>query len=198
MLNCENSFLNGTHQYAFVRGYDRLASGGGRGFDSYFFCWPLRSDATAAFDFIACQKWFRWRSVALSGRANRLTLVWQTVYMTSELWFMLERNSQTMLAAFVAVVPGLVSICIGAWVIWQIAAKRSPNAVAFAVVGVWLMGPCAAMLQSWYFGLALTEMSLIQLFGWSIGWSLYFVLSPRVALTYGTPRGKRIAEGLEK
>lgn len=127
-----------------------------------------------------------------------LTLVWQTVYMTSELWFMLERNSQTMLAAFVAVVPGLVSICIGAWVIWQIAAKRSPNAVAFAVVGVWLMGPCAAMLQSWYFGLALTEMSLIQLFGWSIGWSLYFVLSPRVALTYGTPRGKRIAEGLEK
>ena len=103
-----------------------------------------------------------------------------------------------MLAAFVAVVPGLVSICIGAWVIWQIAAKRSPNAVAFAVVGVWLMGPCAAMLQSWYFGLALTEMSLIQLFGWSIGWSLYFVLSPRVALTYGTPRGKRIAEGLEK
>lgn len=37
-----------------------------------FFCWPLRSDATAAFDFIACQKWFRWRSVALSGRANRL------------------------------------------------------------------------------------------------------------------------------
>ena len=120
------------------------------------------------------------------------------VYMTSELWFMLERNSQTMLAAFVAVVPGLVSICIGAWVIWQIAAKRSPNAVAFAVVGVWLMGPCAAMLQSWYFGLALTEMSLIQLFGWSIGWSLYFVLSPRVALTYGTPRGKRIAGGLEK
>ena len=107
-----------------------------------------------------------------------LTLVWQTVYMTSELWFMLERNSQTMLAAFVAVVPGLVSICIGAWVIWQIAVKRSPNAVAFAVVGVWLMGPCAAMLQSWYFGLALTEMSLIQLFGWSIGWSLYFVLSP--------------------
>ena len=72
LLNCENSFLNGTHQYAFVRGYDRLASGGGRGFDSYFFCWPLRSDATAAFDFIACQKWFRWRSVALSGRANRL------------------------------------------------------------------------------------------------------------------------------
>ena len=65
-----------------------------------------------------------------------LTLVWQTVYMTSELWFMLERNSQTMLAAFVAVVPGLVSICIGAWVIWQIAAKRSPNAVAFAVDGV--------------------------------------------------------------
>ena len=111
-----------------------------------------------------------------------LTLVWQTAYMTSELWFMLARNSQTMQAAFVAVVPGLVSIIIGVWVIWQIAAKRSPNAVAFAVVGVWLMGPCVAMLQ---------------LFGWSIGWSLYFALSPRVALTYGTPRGKRIAEGLE-
>lgn len=126
-----------------------------------------------------------------------LTLVWQTAYMTSELWFMLARNSQTMQAAFVAVVPGLVSIIIGVWVIWQIAAKRSPNAVAFAVVGVWLMGPCVAMLQSWYFGLALTELSLIQLFGWSIGWSLYFALSPRVALTYGTPRGKRIAEGLE-
>lgn len=127
-----------------------------------------------------------------------LTLVWQTAYMTSELWFMLARNAQTMQAAFVAVVPGLVSIVIGIWVIWQVASKRSPNALASAVIGVWLMGPCVAILQSWYFGLALTQASLVQLFGWSILWSIYFALSPRAALTYGTPRGKRIADGLEK
>ena len=48
-----------------------------------------------------------------------LTLVWQTAYMSSELWFMLERNSQTMQAAFVAIVPGMVSIVVGIWVIWQ-------------------------------------------------------------------------------
>ncbi len=127
-----------------------------------------------------------------------LTLVWQTTYMTSELWFMLARSAQTMQAAFVAVVPGFVSIVIGVWVIWQLTARRTPNAAAFVLVGVWLMGPCVSMLQSWYFNLALTEASLAQLFGWSIFWSLYFALSPRTALTYGTPRGRRIAEGLEK
>lgn len=127
-----------------------------------------------------------------------LTLVWQTAYMSSELWFMLERNSQTMRAAFVAVVPGIVSILVGVWVIWRIVSNRTPNALAGAVVGIWVMGPCVAMLQSWYFGLALTQASLIELFGWSIFWSIYFALSPRAALTYGTPRGRRIAEGLEK
>lgn len=127
-----------------------------------------------------------------------LTLVWQTAYMSSELWFMLERNSQNMQAAFVAIVPGMISIVIGIWVIWQVVARRSPNALACAVIGVWLMGPCSAMLQSWYFGLALTEASLIQLFGWSMLWSLYFAISPRAALTYGTPRGKRIAQGLDR
>lgn len=135
---------------------------------------------------------FLW--VFLAGQVGWvLTLVWQTAYMTSELWHMLARNAQTMQAAFVAVVPGIASILIGIVVIWQVVARRNPNAVAAAVVGVWLMGPCASMLQSWYFGLELTQMSMIQLFGWSILWSFYFALSPRVAFTYGTPRGRRMA-----
>lgn len=122
-----------------------------------------------------------------------LTLVWQTAYMTSELWFMLERNPDTMKAAFVAVVPGAVSVLIGIWVIWQTAFRRTPAAAAYAVVGIWLMGPGASLLQSWYFGIELTPTSLAKLLGWSILWSLYFAVSPRAAMTYGTPRGKRLA-----
>lgn len=124
-----------------------------------------------------------------------LTLVWQSAYMTSELWHMLARNNETMQAAFVAVVPGVVSMIIGLVVIWQVCFRRTPNAAAVSVVGVWLMGPCTAMLQSWYFGLELTTASLVQLFGWSILWSFYFALAPRSAQTFGTPRGRRIAQG---
>ena len=48
-------------------------------------------------------------------------------------------------------------------------------------------------MPSWYFGLELTPTSLAKLLGWSILWSLYFAVSPRAAMTYGTPRGKRLA-----
>lgn len=41
------------------------------------------------------------------------------------------------------------------------------------------------MLQSWYFKATLTTFSLVEIFGWTIGWTLYLAVSRRVALTYG-------------
>ncbi len=121
-----------------------------------------------------------------------LRAVWETTFITSEFFFMLVRNAEMMVQASMAVLPTVLAIFLGAMTIYQIAVKRSPNAVGVTIVMLWVMGPGVAMLQSWFFKLALTEASMIQLFGWAVFWSFYFAVSPRVALTYGTPRGYRL------
>ena len=122
-----------------------------------------------------------------------LRAVWETTFISSEFFFMLARNEEMMLQAAVAVLPTVLALFLGVCVIYQIAAKRTPNALGSAIVMLWVMGPGVAMFQSWFFKLALTQASLLQLFGWAIFWSNYFAASPRAALTYGTPRGRRLA-----
>lgn len=127
-----------------------------------------------------------------------LTAVWQASYMTSELFFMLKRETEIMLTGAMAVVPIYIGIILGAVLLWQIAFKRTASTVASSIVLLWLIGPGIAALQSWYFKMALTEASVIQIVGWCIFWTGYFALSSRVALTYATPRGKKIAAGEAK
>lgn len=121
-----------------------------------------------------------------------LTAVWQTSYMTSELFFMPERQAHVMFAAAMAVVPTFLGVVLGAVILWQLVFKRTPKAVAVMLILLWLIGPGTAFLQSWFFQMPLTNLSLIQTIGWCVFWTLYFALSARVALLFGTPRGKRL------
>lgn len=128
-----------------------------------------------------------------------LRAVWETTFITSEFFFMLVRNAEMMVQAGVAVLPTVFAIILGALTIYQIATKRTPGAVASTIVMLWVMGPGVAMFQSWFFKLALTQASMLQLFGWALFWTVYLAASPRVALTYGTPRGRRlVAENADK
>ena len=127
-----------------------------------------------------------------------MTAVWQVSYMTSELFFMLKRESEIMMTGAMAVVPIYVGVLLGAYLLWQIAFRRTASTVASSIVLLWLIGPGVAAVQSWYFKMALTEASLVQIIGWCIFWTAYFALSPRVALTYATPRGKKIVAGEAK
>ena len=121
-----------------------------------------------------------------------LRAVWETTFISSEFFFMLVRSVEMMTQAAVAVLPTVLAILLGAMTIYQIAVQRTPAAVASTIVMLWIMGPGVAMFQSWFFKLALTQASMLQLFGWAIFWTVYFAASPRVALTYGTPRGRRL------
>lgn len=92
----------------------------------------------------------------------------------------------------VALLPTLLALLLCPWMLWELARRRTPSAPAIAVVCLWLLGPGVASLQSWYFDAELTIASQVQLFGWAFGWTAYFALSPRVALTYGTARAKTL------
>lgn len=124
-----------------------------------------------------------------------LRALWDVSHMAGDFYFVLSREPQMTLPALVALLPVLLSLALSAVMLWILAVRRNPNALAVAVVCLWLMGPAVAMLESWYFQAELTEASILQLFGWALFWSLYLVVSPRCAMTYGTRRGARIAGG---
>ena len=95
-------------------------------------------------------------------------------------------------ASLVVLAPTLLALILCPWMLWELARRRSPSVPAVAVVCLWVLGPCVAALQSWYFDAELTVLSQVQLFGWAFGWTAYFAWSPRVALTYGTARAKAL------
>lgn len=130
--------------------------------------------------------------------AITITALWQACYLTSELLYMLNRDPASVKLGLMAVVPVWITFILGAVILWQIAAKRSAATIGSIIVMLWVAGPGLTFFQSWYFKMELTELSMIQIFGWCIIWSLYLALSPRVALTYATPQGKKIAAGLTK
>lgn len=124
-----------------------------------------------------------------------ITALWQASYMTSELVHMLSRDAQSLKLGAMAVVPVWLTVILGAAILWQIAAKRTAATIGAVIVMLWVSGPGLTLLQSWYFKMELTELSMIQIFGWCIVWSVYLAISPRVALTYATPQGKKIVAG---
>ena len=97
-------------------------------------------------------------------------------------------------AAYVAVGPSFIQALLGTALLYLLIGKRSPASLAGVIVLLWLMGPIAVLVESWYFSLALSASSLWPIFLWAAVWTAYFVLSPRVALTYATVRGKRLAD----
>ncbi len=135
-----------------------------------------------------------WLIVFLAGQvAWFLRGLWEACYLSGELVYVYQKSPGTLQSILVAVLPTVFALLFGAIVLWQIVAKRKPSAIATVIVLLWIMGPGVAVLQSWYFDSELTEFSLFQLFGWALGWTLYFAASRRVALTYGTPRGQNLA-----
>lgn len=125
--------------------------------------------------------------------AFTVTALWQASYMTSELYFMMTREARSFWLSCMAVVPVWLTFVFGAATLWLTAVKRTFAAVVAIIVMLWLGGPCATMLQSWFFNMELTRFSQVQIFGWSILWTAYFGASRRVALTYATPLGRKIA-----
>ncbi|MDO4936491.1 MAG: hypothetical protein Q4E62_01085 [Sutterellaceae bacterium] len=127
-----------------------------------------------------------------------ITALWQASYMTSELVYMLTRDAQSIKLGAMAVLPVWLTVILCGVILWQIAAKRNAAAIGSIIVMLWISGPGLTLLQSWYFKMELTDLSMIQIFGWCIVWSIYLAISPRVALTYATPQGKKIVAGQTK
>lgn len=124
-----------------------------------------------------------------------LTAVWQAAYMTSEILHAGIPNAASAQLAAMALLPVWATALLHGLVIWQTAARRTASAVFWSVVMLWLAGPGVTGLQSWYFNTELTPASLVQVFGWTLLWTGYLALSRRVALTYATPFGKKLAAG---
>ncbi len=97
--------------------------------------------------------------------------------------------------ALMVVMPSAAALLLGGWLLWDMGRRRTSFVLGEAIVLLWLMGPLAALAQGWYFHLHLATYSAVQLFGWAIIWTIYFGWSPRCALTYGTKRGHRLAQG---
>lgn len=136
-----------------------------------------------------------WLIIFLAGQvAWFLRGLWEACYLTGELVYVYHKSPGTLQSILVAVLPTVFALVFGAIILWQIVARRTPSAIVAVIILMWIMGPGVAMLQSWYFDGVLTEFSLFELFGWALAWTLYFAASRRVALTYGTPRGRSLAK----
>ncbi len=135
---------------------------------------------------------------AMGEVAIAVTALWQASYLTSELLFMMTREAQSLKLALMAALPVWATFLINVWILWRMSSKRTNAVVAGTIILLWVAGPGLTLLQSWYFGMQLTELSMIQIFGWCIFWTGYLAVSPRVALTYGTPLGRKIASGEKK
>ena len=97
-------------------------------------------------------------------------------------------------AAYVTVGPSFIQALLGLALLVLLVTKRSSAALAGVIVLLWLMGPVAVLIESWYFQLAFSVSALLPMFLWAAFWTAYLVLSPRVAFTYGTVRGHRLAD----
>lgn len=137
-----------------------------------------------------------WVLLFVAGTVLQVILnVWNVGTMAADLYFLLQKSSESPAAALMMLLPVLAAIIIACVLLLQLAFKRTPATVATAVVMIWLTGPGLTLLQTWYFHLELTSAGMVQFFVWPIVWTAYFAVSPRVALTYGTPRGKRLVQG---
>lgn len=120
-------------------------------------------------------------------------LLWEGYQVTRAIpWHTIE-GGVNQFAALVSVGPFFIQAALGCIMLATLIFCRRPVAVASCILFLWLMGPVAVLLTSWYFSLKAPVLGLVEIFGWSLIWTAYFVLSPRVALTYGTPRGERLA-----
>lgn len=124
-----------------------------------------------------------------------LRALWESTFVFEEALGALAQSSDLAVPTAVALLPTLAALVLCPWMLWELTHRRTPSALAFVVVSLWVLGPCVAMAQSWYFALELTPWSQLQLFGWAIAWTAYFAVSPRVALTYGTVRAARLLSG---
>ncbi|MCF0253092.1 MAG: hypothetical protein HUK26_02000 [Duodenibacillus sp.] len=98
-------------------------------------------------------------------------------------------------AGLMLVLPIAAAAALSAAMLWILASGRTPHAVGAAVVLLWLMGPGAELLQSWYLDVPLGQVRENATLAWKQGWTAYLALSRRVALTYGTAKGRRLAAG---
>lgn len=121
-------------------------------------------------------------------------LLWEGYQVTRAIpWHTIE-GGVNQFAAVVSVGPFFIQAALGMIMLATLIFCRRPVAVALCILLLWLMGPVAVLLTSWYFSLKAPVLGLVEIFGWSLIWTAYFVLSPRVALTYGTPRGQRLVQ----
>lgn len=119
--------------------------------------------------------------------------VWNAATMSADLYFLMRKSTESPAAAIMMIVPLLAAIIISCVLLVQLAFKRTPMTIGTAIVMIWLVGPGLVLLQTWYFHLALTTAGIVQYFVWPVVWTAYFAVSRRVALTYGTDRGRKLA-----
>lgn len=121
-------------------------------------------------------------------------LFWQGYVVATSLPWEDFSSGLNRFAAYVAVGPSFIQALLGLALLFLLVAKRSSASLAVVIVLLWLMGPVAVLVESWYFHLAPTASFLLPIFLWAFGWTVYLVTSSRVALTYGTRRGYRLPD----
>jgi len=135
-----------------------------------------------------------WLVVFLAGQVAVMErLLLQAYSMGMGLSAMHIASAEQKMSVFVALAPLIGQLVMGVLLLYFLCARREAAAIAFVIILLWLMGPVTVLVSLWFFSLQMSSLGLLQIFGWAICWSVYLVISPRVALTYGTKRGSRLA-----
>ena len=113
-------------------------------------------------------------------------MFWQCAFFLVKLNSMHAPISDKMIILFFPIATVLLTVTI----LYQITVKRCPSAVAFSIVSLWVSGPVFMQLQGWFYSMPVPANVLLQVLGWTFVWTVYLVVSPRAALTYGTKRAK--------
>lgn len=138
-----------------------------------------------------------WMIVFLVGQVAVIErLLYQGVLAAGSLSWAKIGLGENFFAAVVSVGPFFIQAALGIAMLFILITNRTPAALASAVILLWLMGPVAVLVENWYFSLVSSTLALTEIFIWAIGWTAYLAFSPRVALTYGTKRGSRIATAM--
>ena len=107
--------------------------------------------------------------------------------------FILMSVDYTSLQILMPMIPDVLFVLIFGWVIVRLTMKRSSRVVAEAVAVIWVLGPIGTLGSFFFYQTPdLNVTGLFASFFYALAATVYLVFSDRVALTYGTRRGRSL------
>lgn len=126
--------------------------------------------------------------------AGEVAIMLRLLVQCTYLYANLKAISASFIDGLVIMAPTATAVILGALVLFELVVSRRASAPATAIVALWVKGPVFVPLQAWFFSQPVAMMTLVEIVGWAFVWTVYLVLSSRVALTYATKRGYRLCQ----